>query len=163
MFRPDVAKSLPCWLSQFSFSKLRQPTGQRLSNVRMQQTKMSIVPILFLCNMRKVWCHQIWIQNILVFMVLILMYVWLPTISSPKYSGQKTFSHQPIKTLENWQKKETSISSNFIHSRNVQIDNLYYWARFQWWANFWLLYFGLEIVENHIFYMVHSWYLLKNF
>ena len=90
--------------------------------------------------MRKVWCHQIWIQNILVFMVLILMYVWFPTISSPKYSGQKTFSHQPIKTLENWQKKETSISSNFIHSRNVQIDNLYYWARFQWWANFWLLY-----------------------
>ena len=46
---PDVAKSLPCWLSQFSFSKLRQPTGQRLSNVRMQQTKISIVPILFLC------------------------------------------------------------------------------------------------------------------
>jgi hypothetical protein len=29
----DVAKSLPYWLSQFSFSKLRQPTGQRLSNV----------------------------------------------------------------------------------------------------------------------------------
>ena len=31
-----------------SFSKLRQPTGQRLSNVRTQQTKMSIVTILFL-------------------------------------------------------------------------------------------------------------------
>ena len=31
-----------------SFSKLRQPTGQRLSNVRMQQTKISIGPILFL-------------------------------------------------------------------------------------------------------------------
>ena len=26
-----------CWLSQFSFSKLRQPTGQRLSNARGQQ------------------------------------------------------------------------------------------------------------------------------
>ena len=30
------------------FSKLRQPTGQRLSNVRTQQTKISIGPILFL-------------------------------------------------------------------------------------------------------------------
>ena len=48
LLRPDVAKSLPCWLSQFSFSKLRQPTGQRLSNVRTQQTKISIGPILFL-------------------------------------------------------------------------------------------------------------------
>ena len=28
LFRPDVAKSLPCWLSQFSFSKLRQPQGR---------------------------------------------------------------------------------------------------------------------------------------
>ena len=40
---PDVAKSLPCF-----FSKLRQPTGQRLSNVRKQQTKIAIRPILFL-------------------------------------------------------------------------------------------------------------------
>ena len=28
---------LPCWLSQFRKAKLRQPTGQRLSNVRRQQ------------------------------------------------------------------------------------------------------------------------------
>ena len=48
MLCPDVAKSLPCWLSQFSFSKLRQPTGQRQSNVRMQQKKSLIGPILFL-------------------------------------------------------------------------------------------------------------------
>ena len=47
---PDVAKSLPCWLSQFTFSKLRQPTGQTLSNVRAQQNKNSIGPILFLYN-----------------------------------------------------------------------------------------------------------------
>ena len=26
VLRPDVANSLPCWLSQFSVSKLRQPT-----------------------------------------------------------------------------------------------------------------------------------------
>ena len=45
---PDVAKSLPCWLSQFRKAKLRQPTGQRLSNVRVQPKKISIVPILFL-------------------------------------------------------------------------------------------------------------------
>ena len=31
-----------------SISKLRQPTGQRLSNVRKQQTKIAIRPILFL-------------------------------------------------------------------------------------------------------------------
>ena len=30
------------------FSKLRQPTGQRLSNLRTQQTKISIWHILFL-------------------------------------------------------------------------------------------------------------------
>ena len=42
------AKSLSSWLSQFSISKLRQPRGQRLSNVRTQQNKISIGPILFL-------------------------------------------------------------------------------------------------------------------
>ena len=47
LLRPDVAKSLPCWLSQFRKAKLRQPTGQRLSNVRRHQTKISIGPILF--------------------------------------------------------------------------------------------------------------------
>ena len=44
-----VAKSLPYWLSQFRKDKLRQPTGQRLSNVRTQQQQISIGPILFLC------------------------------------------------------------------------------------------------------------------
>ena len=39
-------------------AKLRQPTGQRLSNVRTQQTKISIGPILFLYK-RKVWYHKI--------------------------------------------------------------------------------------------------------
>ena len=47
LLRPDVAKFLPCWLSQFRKAKLRQPTGQRLSNVRTQQTKISIGPIFF--------------------------------------------------------------------------------------------------------------------
>ena len=37
LLSPDVALSLPCRLSQFSFSILRQPTDQRLSNIRMQQ------------------------------------------------------------------------------------------------------------------------------
>ena len=50
LLHPDVAKSLH---SQFSFSILRQPTGQRLSNVRTQQTKISIGPILFLCYMER--------------------------------------------------------------------------------------------------------------
>ena len=67
MLHPDDAKALPCWLSQFSFSKLRQPTGQRVSNVRMQQTKISIRPILFLyyqetlvpsnLNSKQLWFH----------------------------------------------------------------------------------------------------------
>ena len=42
-FHPDVA------LSQFRKAKLRQATGQRQSNVRKQQKKISIGPILFLC------------------------------------------------------------------------------------------------------------------
>ena len=48
---PDISirsKPLPSWLSQLRFSKLRQPTGQRLSNVRTQQRKIPIWPILFL-------------------------------------------------------------------------------------------------------------------
>ena len=48
LLHSDIAKTQPWWLSQFSFSKLRQPTGQRLSNVRTQQTKISTGPILFL-------------------------------------------------------------------------------------------------------------------
>ena len=44
LLHQDVAKSQ----SQFRFFKLRQPIGQRLSNVRTQQTQISIVPILFL-------------------------------------------------------------------------------------------------------------------
>ena len=47
LLRPDIAKSLPCWLSQFRKAELRQPSGQRLSNIRVQQKK-SIGPILFL-------------------------------------------------------------------------------------------------------------------
>ena len=38
---PDIAKSLPCWLSQFWKARRRQPTRQRLSNIRTQQTKNS--------------------------------------------------------------------------------------------------------------------------
>ena len=48
---PDISirsKPLPSWLSQLRFSKLIQPTGQRLSNVRTQQRKIPIWPILFL-------------------------------------------------------------------------------------------------------------------
>ena len=48
---PDISirsKRLPSWLSQLRFSKLRQPTGQRLSNIRTQQRKIPIWPILFL-------------------------------------------------------------------------------------------------------------------
>ena len=54
---PDVAKLLPCWQSQFSFSKLRQPTGQRLSNVRTQQKNQLSQSYTYV--MRKVWHHQI--------------------------------------------------------------------------------------------------------
>ena len=41
--------TLLCWLSQFRKAELRQPTGQRLSNVRTQQTKISTRSTLFLC------------------------------------------------------------------------------------------------------------------
>ena len=48
MLQPDIALSLPCWLSQLNFSKMRQPKGQRHSKVRTQQNKISIRSILFL-------------------------------------------------------------------------------------------------------------------
>ena len=34
IMQSDVALSMPCWLSQFSFSEVKQPTGQSQSNVR---------------------------------------------------------------------------------------------------------------------------------
>ena len=37
LLHPDVAKSLPCWLSHFRKAELRQLTWQRLSDVRVQQ------------------------------------------------------------------------------------------------------------------------------
>ena len=73
LLRPGVANSLPCWLSQFSFSKLRQPTGQGQSNVRMQQKNQLGQSYSYI--MRKVWYHQIWIQTYLDFIVFILMLI----------------------------------------------------------------------------------------
>jgi hypothetical protein len=58
LLRPDVTKSLPCWLSQFRKAEQRQPTGQRLSNVRMQQKKIESGQS-YSYIMRKVWYHQI--------------------------------------------------------------------------------------------------------
>ena len=40
LLHPDVALSLPHCLSQFRKAKLRQPTGQRQINIRMQQKKI---------------------------------------------------------------------------------------------------------------------------
>ena len=52
---PDIPHNIRKRLANWNFcllcpdvAKLRQPKGQRLSNVRMQQTKISIGPILFL-------------------------------------------------------------------------------------------------------------------
>ena len=56
------------WLPQFSISKLRQPTGQRLSNVRTQQTKISIGPILFLSISRRKYIIIWWYQTFLVWL-----------------------------------------------------------------------------------------------
>ena len=74
LLRPDVAKSLPCWLSHFRKAKLRQPTGQRLSKVRTQQKKIQLGQS-YSYIMRKVWYHKILIQTYLGFIVLILMYI----------------------------------------------------------------------------------------
>jgi hypothetical protein len=60
------------WKKRLCFSKPRQPIGQRLSNVRVQQKRFQLGQS-YSYIMRKVWYHQIWIQNNLSFMVLILM------------------------------------------------------------------------------------------
>ena len=59
-------------------SKLRQPTGERLSNVRTQQKNIQFCQS-YSYIMRKVWYHQIWIQNYFSFIVSDIMYilVWL--------------------------------------------------------------------------------------
>ena len=55
-----IAKPLPCWLSQFRKAKLRQPTGQRRSNVS---------------------------QNNLGFMVLILMYIVANSVNNVRFEA----------------------------------------------------------------------------
>ena len=50
-------------LPQFSFSKLRQPTGQKQSNVRTQQKRFNWANLILIHIMRKVGYHQIWVQN----------------------------------------------------------------------------------------------------
>ena len=65
LLRPDITKSLPCWLSQFRKAKC---------NVRMQQKKIQLGQS-YSYIMRKVWYHQIWIQTYLGFIELILQYM----------------------------------------------------------------------------------------
>ena len=86
----------------FRKAKLRQPTGQRLSNIRGQQKK-SIEPFLFLYYMRKVWYHQIWIQNNLGFLVLILIYILKPTLKNQYIRGH---IYNRIKCIFNKSKKK---------------------------------------------------------
>ena len=54
-------------------AKLRQPTGQRQSNIRMQKQKKIIGAHLILISLRNVRYQKIWIQNYLGFIVLILV------------------------------------------------------------------------------------------
>ena len=93
LLRPDIAKSLPCWLSQFRKAKLRQPTGKRLSNVRTQQKKFQSGQS-YSYIMRKVWYHQIWIQNHLGFIVSDLTYM-------PTFRWVKRFLGKFPKNLAN--------------------------------------------------------------
>ena len=66
----------------FSFSKLRQPTGQRLSNVR-NKLKFQLGQS-YSYIMRKVWYHQIWIQNNLGFMYIYiyLSQTWISQVTA---------------------------------------------------------------------------------
>ena len=48
MLLPDVAKSLPCWLSKFRKAELRQPAGQRLSNIRKQQKNFNLAILILM-------------------------------------------------------------------------------------------------------------------
>ena len=57
-------------------AKLRQPTGQRQSNVRTQHFFL-IGPIFYSYIKRKVWDHQIWIQIYLGFIVSDLTYMYV--------------------------------------------------------------------------------------
>ena len=75
-------------------AKLRQPTGQRISNVRKQHFFFQFCQSYSYVN-RKVWYHQIWIPNNLGFMVLIL---------SPKY----------VLTLANDNKRKRKFPANVI-------------------------------------------------
>ena len=69
-------------------AKLRQPTGQRISNVRKQQKKINSANLIFMY-------HQIWIPNNLGFMVLILMYI-IPVIEFQAWEYKITNNHEQI-------------------------------------------------------------------
>ena len=75
----DVAKSLPCWLSQFRKGKLRQPTGQSSSNVK----NFNWANFIFILWGKSGTYHQIWIQNYFGLIVLILTLIpFLPSFIS---------------------------------------------------------------------------------
>ena len=59
LFLHDVAKSLPCWLSQFRKAKLRQPTGQRIliEKPDNQNNSKKCFPALLILNIF-VWKFQ---------------------------------------------------------------------------------------------------------
>ena len=62
LLRPDVALSLPCWMSQLNWDSQK---SQRRKKIQLCQS--------YSCIMRKVWYHQIWIQTYFVFIVFNLM------------------------------------------------------------------------------------------
>ena len=70
---PDVFLSLPSWLSQFSFSKLRQPTGQ--TEQRQDATKKNNRANFILISWGKSGIIKFLIQNYLGFIVSDLIYI----------------------------------------------------------------------------------------
>ena len=117
--------SLLCWLSQYRKAKLRQPTGQRLSNVRVQRKKIQLGHSYSYIN-RKVWYHQICIQNNIGFMVSDL--IFMPVIL---IWGKKNITFI-IENFINFMWNNLNFQFLLKKSKNSQIgfdfSNLNFWS-----------------------------------
>ena len=89
---PDIPHNIRIRLAQlkFLFCFLRHPTGQRLSNVRVQQKKIQLGQS-YSYVMRNVWYHQIWIQNNLGFMMSVLNCTYLPNVTKSKVNKHNCY------------------------------------------------------------------------
>ena len=92
ILRPEVAISLPCWLSQFTFS----------NNVRMQQKRTSIEPILFLYYEESLVSSKLNSKQFRFHCVRPNVHAKTKHLQKPNYCLKEWFASNVVKTLSDF-------------------------------------------------------------